>query len=87
MRTPSMNSRSFEFRGRSLRLFAVDRLIEIHADEIAKPSTSHLPSSLAASPFCHICLTNQTLIMNMLANYLPDENVCPLPCRSDQADE
>ncbi|KAK0539673.1 hypothetical protein OC842_000864 [Tilletia horrida] len=25
-------------------------------------------------PFCHTCLTNQSLLMNMLANYLPDES-------------
>lgn len=45
----------------------------------AKPSSSHLPTAPGASPFCHICLTNQTLIMNMLANYLPDEDVGTSP--------
>jgi hypothetical protein len=47
---------------------------ELSANEVAKPSSSHLPSTTVASPFCHICLTNQTLIMNMLANYLPAED-------------
>lgn len=49
------------------------------SDQVAKPSSSHLPTTSAASPFCHICQTNQTLIMNMLANYLPDEQVSPHP--------
>ncbi|RXK40627.1 hypothetical protein M231_02082 [Tremella mesenterica] len=40
----------------------------------AKPSNAHLPSSSNTSPFCHSCLANQTLIMNMLANYLPDDS-------------
>ncbi|ORX41072.1 Ima1 N-terminal domain-domain-containing protein [Kockovaella imperatae] len=41
----------------------------------ARPSSSHLPSaSASASPCCHSCLANQTLIMNMLANYLPDDS-------------
>ncbi|WWC92208.1 uncharacterized protein L201_007162 [Kwoniella dendrophila CBS 6074] len=44
----------------------------------ATPSSSHLPSSSSSSsstsPFCHSCLANQTLIMNMLANYLPDDD-------------
>ncbi|WVR08586.1 hypothetical protein IAU60_005641 [Kwoniella sp. DSM 27419] len=41
----------------------------------ATPSSSHLPSSSSsASPFCRGCLSNQTLIMNMLANYLPDDD-------------
>jgi hypothetical protein len=35
----------------------------------------HLTSSTPTSPFCHSCLANQTLIMNMLANYLPDDDV------------
>ncbi|WVF67934.1 hypothetical protein IAT40_002696 [Kwoniella sp. CBS 6097] len=41
----------------------------------ATPSSSHLPSSSSSSStFCHSCLANQTLIMNMLANYLPDDD-------------
>ncbi|OCF45681.1 hypothetical protein I317_00584 [Kwoniella heveanensis CBS 569] len=41
----------------------------------ATPSSSHLPSSSnSSSTFCHSCLANQTLIMNMLANYLPDDD-------------
>ncbi|WVQ70709.1 hypothetical protein IAR50_000231 [Cryptococcus sp. DSM 104548] len=42
----------------------------------AQPSSSHLPSmpSPATSPFCRSCLANQTLIINMLANYLPDDD-------------
>ncbi|AAW41163.1 conserved hypothetical protein [Cryptococcus deneoformans JEC21] len=41
----------------------------------AQPSSSHLPTaSSSTSPFCRNCLTNQTLVMNLLANYLPDED-------------
>ncbi|WVN89739.1 uncharacterized protein L203_104969 [Cryptococcus depauperatus CBS 7841] len=43
----------------------------------ALPSSNHLPrtsTSMSASSFCHSCLSNQTLTMNMLANYLPDDN-------------
>lgn len=45
--------------------------------KLATPSSSHLPSTSGSgrSLFCHSCLANQTLIMNMLANYLPDEDV------------
>ncbi|KAK8850464.1 hypothetical protein IAR55_004382 [Kwoniella newhampshirensis] len=57
---PAMHSSSYNTASFSLR---------------AKPSTSHLPpASSSTSPFCHSCLANQTLIMNMLANYLPDDN-------------
>ncbi|WWD20646.1 hypothetical protein CI109_105122 [Kwoniella shandongensis] len=58
---PAMHSASYNTASFSLR---------------AKPSSSHLPSSSSSStsPFCHSCLANQTLIMNMLANYLPDDD-------------
>ncbi|KAI9633529.1 Ima1 N-terminal domain-containing protein [Dioszegia hungarica] len=58
---PAMHDPAFNTRSFSLR---------------ATPSTSHLPStsSSSARTFCHSCLTNQTLIMNMLAGYLPDDN-------------
>ena len=39
----------------------------------SQPET-HLPPSCTTA-FCRNCLTNQTLVVNMLANYLPDENV------------
>ncbi|WRT70630.1 uncharacterized protein IL334_007628 [Kwoniella shivajii] len=55
---PAMHDTAYNDRSFSLR---------------AKPSSSHLPSSSSTSPFCHSCLANQTLIMNMLANYLPDD--------------
>nr|XP_019008114.1 uncharacterized protein I206_07282 [Kwoniella pini CBS 10737]OCF46895.1 hypothetical protein I206_07282 [Kwoniella pini CBS 10737] len=58
---PAMHDTAYNERSFSLR---------------AKPSSSHIPSSLlsTSSPFCHSCLANQTLIMNMLANYLPDDD-------------
>ncbi|WVQ85896.1 hypothetical protein IAT38_008064 [Cryptococcus sp. DSM 104549] len=58
---PAMHNSTFNSKSFSLR---------------AKPSSSHLPtaSSSSSSTFCHSCLANQTLIMNLLANYLPDDN-------------
>nr|XP_018259669.1 uncharacterized protein I303_07737 [Kwoniella dejecticola CBS 10117]OBR81827.1 hypothetical protein I303_07737 [Kwoniella dejecticola CBS 10117] len=58
---PAMHDTAYNERSFSLR---------------ATPSSSHLPSSSSStkSPFCHSCLANQTLIMNMLANYLPDDD-------------
>ncbi|KAG8755300.1 hypothetical protein FRC12_010922, partial [Ceratobasidium sp. 428] len=35
------------------------------------PSKNRLPSSFPSNIFCHACQTNQTLIINMLSNYLP----------------
>ncbi|KAF8528265.1 Ima1 N-terminal domain-containing protein [Gautieria morchelliformis] len=37
----------------------------------ASPCKHRLPTSYGKGPFCHTCLTNQTLLMNMLSNYLP----------------
>ncbi|KAH7106781.1 Ima1 N-terminal domain-containing protein [Auriculariales sp. MPI-PUGE-AT-0066] len=36
------------------------------------PSTTNLPSSFAQSVFCRTCQTNQTLLINLLSNYLPE---------------
>ncbi|KZV93772.1 hypothetical protein EXIGLDRAFT_767754 [Exidia glandulosa HHB12029] len=36
------------------------------------PSKTSLPSSFATSVFCRACQTNQTLLLNLLSNYLPD---------------
>jgi hypothetical protein len=37
----------------------------------------HIPSGKPTpdGTFCHDCLTNQTMIISLLANYLPDETV------------
>ncbi|CAK9786042.1 hypothetical protein CC85DRAFT_314239 [Cutaneotrichosporon oleaginosum] len=41
----------------------------------AHPSSARLPTaSSAASPFCHTCQANQTLVLNLLATYLPAES-------------
>ncbi|GMK54730.1 hypothetical protein CspeluHIS016_0113160 [Cutaneotrichosporon spelunceum] len=41
----------------------------------AHPSSSRLPTApSASSPFCHNCQANQTLVVNLLATYLPDES-------------
>lgn len=54
--------------------------------EIARPSRSHLPSPHQPNVFCHACLTNQTLIMNLLANYLPHDDVGAMcPCTIKQS--
>ncbi|QRW12008.1 Ima1 amino-terminal domain protein [Ceratobasidium sp. AG-Ba] len=37
----------------------------------ASPNKNRLPSSFPSTIFCHTCQTNQTLIVNMLSNYLP----------------
>ncbi|KAF8601034.1 hypothetical protein BDV93DRAFT_608400 [Ceratobasidium sp. AG-I] len=37
----------------------------------ASPNRNRLPSAFPANVFCHTCQTNQTLIINMLSNYLP----------------
>ena len=73
MRNTALNSRSFSLRGQSSMLIAEYTLMTL----VARPSSSHLPSTSSSytSPFCHSCLANQTLITNMLANYLPDDDV------------
>ncbi|KAL0951432.1 hypothetical protein HGRIS_008125 [Hohenbuehelia grisea] len=37
----------------------------------ASPSKNRLPTVYGKGPFCHNCQTNQTLLVNLLANYLP----------------
>ncbi|KIJ54653.1 hypothetical protein M422DRAFT_200532 [Sphaerobolus stellatus SS14] len=37
----------------------------------ASPSKSRFPTTYSKTPFCHTCLTNQTLLVNLLSNYLP----------------
>ncbi|CAE6470028.1 unnamed protein product [Rhizoctonia solani] len=46
----------------------------LNTDSFAKrasPNRNRLPPSFSTSVFCHSCQTNQTLIMNLLSNYLP----------------
>ncbi|KAF4605057.1 hypothetical protein EYR40_003840 [Pleurotus pulmonarius] len=52
----------------------------------ASPSKDRLPTMYGKGPFCHACQTNQMLIINLLANYLPstespqyDQRVAMLP--------
>lgn len=49
------------------------RLNALKLISASHPET-HLPTSRTTA-FCRNCLTNQTLVVNMLANYLPDESV------------
>ncbi|KZT30712.1 hypothetical protein NEOLEDRAFT_1054362 [Neolentinus lepideus HHB14362 ss-1] len=37
----------------------------------ASPSKERFPSTYTKTPFCHTCTTNQMLLTNLLANYLP----------------
>lgn len=37
----------------------------------ASPSKNQLPTKIGGGPFCHNCQTNQTLVINLLSNYLP----------------
>ncbi|KAH9486593.1 Integral inner nuclear membrane protein ima1 [Psilocybe cubensis] len=39
----------------------------------ASPSKDRLPTNYGPGPFCHSCQTNQMLLINLLSNYLPDE--------------
>jgi len=41
----------------------------------ATASKSKLPSTFESSLFCQTCRTNQTLVTNLLANYLPPADV------------
>ncbi|KAG9015944.1 hypothetical protein FRB90_004086, partial [Tulasnella sp. 427] len=41
----------------------------------ASPSKNSIPAMPPANRFCQTCLTNQTLQMNLLANYLPPTSV------------
>ena len=76
---PCRSQRQVILTSRSAITIAAVQL-KLNCSFIAKPSNSRLPStsSSSTSPFCRSCLSNQTLIMNMLANYLPDDSVGPL---------
>jgi hypothetical protein len=71
MHDTSLNEHSFALKG--------DGRDTSRADRAGKPSTSHLPSFGSPSPFCRECTTNQSMIVNLLANYLPADsvNLCP----------
>lgn len=78
MRDSAMNENSFARRGElgrgrpstpaRLSLPGMD-----DADDAAHRSSARLPNSAPSSPFCHTCQANQTLVVNLLATYLPDE--------------
>lgn len=48
---------------------------------VASPSKDRLPSTYARAPFCHTCQTNQTLLVNLLSNYLPPPQASFLAAR------
>lgn len=74
MRDESLNTVSFAKRG----MFVIKLVIRTGLSNclIASPSKHRLPTTYGKGPFCHTCLTNQTLLMNMLSNYLPSSDVC-----------
>ncbi|KAH0838179.1 hypothetical protein J3R83DRAFT_6430 [Lanmaoa asiatica] len=43
----------------------------------ASPNKDRLPSTYGKGPFCHTCQTNQTLLVNLLSNYLPPPQASP----------
>ena len=81
MHEEHLNSKSFAKRGRSY-LCQNETSVEL---AIASPSKDRLPTMYGSGPFCHSCQTNQMLIVNLLSNYLPSQEVhatffyCDLP--------
>jgi hypothetical protein len=71
MHEEHLNSKSFAKRGRSY-LCQNDTPAEL---AIASPSKDRLPTMYGSGPFCHSCQTNQMLIVNLLSNYLPSQEV------------
>lgn len=70
------NKPSFARRGgflKSISSHARPLVINLSANQ----SKSKLPSTFESSLFCHTCTTNQTLVTNLLANYLPLADVSP----------
>ena len=72
MHEEHLNSRSFAKRGTSYRWLQDDAPAKI---AIASPSKDRLPTMYGSGPFCHSCQTNQMLIVNLLSNYLPSQEV------------
>jgi Ima1 N-terminal domain len=72
MHEEHLNSKSFAKRGRSHLWFQNDTSAEL---SIASPSKDRLPTMYGSGPFCHSCQTNQMLIVNLLSNYLPSQEV------------
>ena len=71
MHEEHLNSKSFAKRGR-FYLCQSDTPAE---PVIASPSKDRLPTMYGSGPFCHSCQTNQMLIVNLLSNYLPSQEV------------
>lgn len=71
------NKSSFARRGGSLRSINsyAPTLVTNLANLAANQPKSKLPSTFESSLFCHTCRTNQTLVTNLLANYLPPADV------------
>jgi hypothetical protein len=72
MHDASLNISSFAKRGECFQVW----LIPDSQFFAASPSKDRLPTMYGKGPFCHTCQTNQTLLVNLLSNYLPPHNVC-----------
>lgn len=72
MQDESLNRRSFARRGECWNAL---RTLQYSNTCPASPSKDRLPTMYGKGPFCHACQTNQMLIINLLANYLPSTKV------------
>jgi Ima1 N-terminal domain len=71
------NSQSFSRRGESS---AVWKEMTRGSTNTATPSKNAIRDNVEQSVFCRECTINQTLVTNMLANYLPLPSVSPIQC-------
>lgn len=78
MHDESLNTASFARRGAFSLCPARRPAVDWGLFGIASPQKDRLPSMYSQrtqSPFCHECQTNQTLISNLMSNYLPSQDV------------
>jgi hypothetical protein len=68
------NKSSFARRGGFIRS-TNSHVRPLVTDLAANQPKSKLPSTFESSLFCQTCRTNQTLVTNLLANYLPPADV------------
>ncbi len=78
MHDESLNTISFARRGTHIAsaLTSADGPKQVFLP-VASPRKDRLPSTHRSTSFCHACQTNQMLLQNLLANYLPPPDVRP----------
>ena len=78
MHDETLNSRSFAKRGECE--LSPSYLLTLPQYSTASPSKDSLPTMYGTKQnvFCHTCQTNQMLLTNLLSNYLPPSEVCPV---------